>query len=208
MSSDDEVPDHETTLYKNQISTIYIISEFYSISKFNDEKQTKNPQNFSEQISAEATLIFEDVTEEFSNLSTILQHFESWRNRDIRSYKDTYFSLCLPKVDFIITAFKCFLSLKYPSKFQIIGPMIRLSLLTWNPLEKNCKVLEKMEWYETMMKYGFKAGETEAQLIDDPDIRFVPTIMEKMVLPKITGTNRKTSKVLMLYSIMFWNSFL
>lgn len=86
--------------------------------------------------------------------------------------------------------------------------MIRLSLLTWNPLEKNCKVLEKMEWYETMMKYGFKAGETEAQLIDDPDIRFVPTIMEKMVLPKITGTNRKTSKVLMLYSIMFWNSFL
>lgn len=46
MSSDDEVPDHETTLYKNQISTIYIISEFYSISKFNDEKMTKNPKIF------------------------------------------------------------------------------------------------------------------------------------------------------------------
>lgn len=43
-------------------------------------------------------LIFEDVTEDFSDLSTILQHFESWRNRDIGSYKDTYFSLCLPKV--------------------------------------------------------------------------------------------------------------
>lgn len=43
-------------------------------------------------------LVFEDVTEEFSDLSTILQHFEDWRNRDIASYKDTYFSLCLPKV--------------------------------------------------------------------------------------------------------------
>lgn len=54
---------------------------------------------FSEQINAEAKLVFEDVTEEFSDLSTILQHFEDWRNRDIGSYKDTYFSLCLPKVN-------------------------------------------------------------------------------------------------------------
>lgn len=53
---------------------------------------------FSEQISAEATLVFEDVTDDFSDLSTILQHFEEWRKRDMTSYKDTYFSLCLPKV--------------------------------------------------------------------------------------------------------------
>lgn len=42
--------------------------------------------------------MFEDVTEEFSDMSAVLQHFESWRNRDMGSYKDTYFSLCLPKV--------------------------------------------------------------------------------------------------------------
>lgn len=65
--------------------------------------------------------------------------------------------------------------------------MLRLSLLTWNPLEVNCKDLEKMEWYETVMRYGFKPDETEAQLLDDPDIRLVPTLIEKIVLPKITG---------------------
>lgn len=71
--------------------------------------------------------------------------------------------------------------------FQIVGPLIRLSLITWNPFEKESKVFEKMEWYECVMKYGFKPGETEEQLIDDPDIRLVPSLMEKIVLPKITG---------------------
>lgn len=66
--------------------------------------------------------------------------------------------------------------------------MLRLNILTWNPLEKDCcKDLEKMEWYETVMKYGFKPNETETQIMDDPDIRLVPSLMEKIVLPKITG---------------------
>lgn len=43
-------------------------------------------------------LVFEDVTEDFSDLSIILQHFEDWRKRDIDSYKDTFFNICLPKV--------------------------------------------------------------------------------------------------------------
>lgn len=71
--------------------------------------------------------------------------------------------------------------------------MIRLSILTWNPFEKDCKDLEKMEWFESVMKYGFKSNETEAKLMDDPDIRFVPTLMEKIVLPKITGMYLRNS---------------
>lgn len=43
-------------------------------------------------------LVFEDVTEDFSDLSIILQHFEDWRKRDIDSYRDTFFNICLPKV--------------------------------------------------------------------------------------------------------------
>lgn len=65
--------------------------------------------------------------------------------------------------------------------------MLRLDLLTWNPLDNDCKDLEKMGWYEIVMKYGFKPTETETQLLDDPDIRLVPSLMEKIVLPKITG---------------------
>ncbi|XP_055308358.1 PAX3- and PAX7-binding protein 1 [Sitodiplosis mosellana] len=137
MSSDDEIPDQESTTYKNQIK----------------------------QINAEALLVFEDCADEFSDLSSILGHFEAWRNHDIDSYKETYFSLCLPK---------------------IIGPILRLNLLTWNPLNNDCKDLEKMKWFEIIMRYGFIPSETEIRLFDDPDIRLVPTLMEKIVLPKIT----------------------
>lgn len=94
MSSDDEVPDHEITLYKNQISKCN--SRIHLVVMMMIHLQHRSM--FSEQINAEATLVFADVTEEFSDLSTVLQHFEGWRNRDINSYKDTYFSLCLPKV--------------------------------------------------------------------------------------------------------------
>lgn len=95
MSSDDEVPDHEVTLYKNQLSR----TNTFEISYFNEMILT-NRIIFSEQINAEANLIFEDVTDEFSDLALILKHFENWRHRDMSSYKDTYFSLCLPKVRF------------------------------------------------------------------------------------------------------------
>lgn len=54
-------------------------------------------------------------------------------------------------------------------------------------MEKDCKDLEKMEWYENVMNYGYKPSETVLQLIDDPDIRLVPTLMEKIILPKIAG---------------------
>lgn len=71
--------------------------------------------------------------------------------------------------------------------FQILGPMLRLNLLTWNPFDENSFDLERMDWYEVTMKYGFNENETEATLIDDPDIRLVPTLIEKIILPKITG---------------------
>lgn len=60
-----------------------------------------------------------------------------------------------------------------------------MNLITWNPFEDNCKDLERTDWYETIMKYGYKANETEANLSDDPDIRLIPTLIEKIILPKI-----------------------
>lgn len=104
MSSDDEVPDHEITLYKNQISKCN--SRIHLVALMMRDSQHR--LMFSEQINAEATLVFADVTEEFSDLSTVLQHFEGWRNRDLNSYKDTYFSLCLPKVKKETIQKKCF----------------------------------------------------------------------------------------------------
>lgn len=57
-----------------------------------------NKNIFTEQISSEVSVLFNDVTEEFSQISSILDRFEEWRKNDFTSYKETYFSLCLPKV--------------------------------------------------------------------------------------------------------------
>lgn len=109
--------------------------------------------------------MFDDVNEEFSQISSILRKFEEWRNYDFDSYKDTYVSLCLPK---------------------ILGPMIRLSLVTWNPLGEKCEDFEGMEWFKATMLYACNAGESEESLFDDPDIRLVPVLFEKIILPKLT----------------------
>lgn len=82
-----------------------------------------------------------------------------------------------------------------------------MSLLTWNPLEKDCKDLEKMDWFETVMRYGFKSNETVAKLLDDPDIRFVPTLIEKIVLPKITGTYYRNCCVILIQLKRFFTIF-
>lgn len=38
------------------------------------------------------------------------------------------------------------------------------------------------------MKYGWNENETEESLMDDPDVTLVPVIIEKIILPKVTGT--------------------
>lgn len=69
---------------------------------------------------------------------------------------------------------------------QILGPMVRLSLVTWNPLREDCIDFEHMEWYKIAMGYAYNVAETEETLLDDPDIRMVPAIVEKIILPKVT----------------------
>lgn len=48
-----------------------------------------------------------------------------------------------------------------------------------------------------LMKYGWNDKETEESLMDDPDVRLVPVIIEKIILPKVTGTlSRKRLRML------------
>lgn len=137
MSSDDEIADQETSQYKI----------------------------FLEGVQAESSEIFNDASDEFSQIKEILKKFESWKKFELDSYKDAYVTLCLPK---------------------IIGPILRLDLLCWSPLEENSLDLEKMHWFSTIMKYGYVSSETEESLLNDPDVKFVPSVVEKIILPKIT----------------------
>jgi hypothetical protein len=52
-------------------------------------------------------------------------------------------------------------------------------------LQEGCLEFERTKWYDTLILYGLKEGETEDGLKQDPDLRLVPVIIEKVLLPKL-----------------------
>lgn len=69
----------------------------------------------AEIIESDARRVFEDVVEEFVSINDILKRFSEWRKIDKTAYVEAYANLCLPK---------------------ILGPIIRMNMLMWNPLTK------------------------------------------------------------------------
>lgn len=139
MSSDEEVPDTELNQYRESLA----------------------------QVKTEAELIFDDVSEEYTELSLILQKFNEWKKNDLTAYKDAYIHLCLPK---IVTVF------------------IRWKMILWNPfISEHYEDIDKMECYHPMAMYGKVDNETEEMLKNDPDVFLIPSIVEKVVLPKLNS---------------------
>ncbi|XP_069680870.1 PAX3- and PAX7-binding protein 1 [Periplaneta americana] len=122
-------------------------------------------RNQRDTIESDARLVFADVVDEFCAIRGVTSRFESWRNTDSDAYREAYVSLCLPKV---------------------LGPLVRLKMLMWNPLQEGCLEFERAKWYDTLILYGLKEGETEEGLRQDPDLQLVPVIVEKVLLPKLT----------------------
>lgn len=130
-----------------------------------DEETSTDVTNFNlekDRISKESSKIFEDVLESFYSIDCIKSQFEAWRSKYYMSYKDAYIGLCLPK---------------------LFNPLIRLQLLTWTPLEAKCRDFENMLWFESLLFYGCEEREQEK---DDVDVALLPTIVEKVILPKLT----------------------
>lgn len=117
-----------------------------------------------EQIELEAQEVFEDVVDDYSSITSILIKFEQWREADMVAYTEAYATLCLPRV---------------------VSPLIRLNLIFWDPLTDSTD-LEKLEWYRTLALYGLHDDETELTLSQDPDINLLPTIVEKVIIPRLT----------------------
>ena len=112
-------------------------------------------------------LLFDDVTEEYCELSFILQKFEEWKKKDMNSYKEAFTHLCLPKV---------------------IGVFVRWEMILWTPFStENYEDIDKMKWYHPAAMYGRTESETEESLRNDPDVFLIPTIVEKNVLPKLNS---------------------
>ncbi|XP_052529909.1 PAX3- and PAX7-binding protein 1 isoform X2 [Tympanuchus pallidicinctus] len=130
-----------------------------------DEETSTDITNFNmerDRILKESSKVFEDVLESFYSIDCIKSQFEAWRSKYFASYKDAYIGLCLPK---------------------LFNPLIRLQLLVWTPLEGKCRDFETMLWFESLLFYGCEEQEQEK---DDADISLLPTIVERVVLPKLT----------------------
>lgn len=132
-----------------------------------DEISQQDILNFEkerEQIETELQEVFEDVVEDYSSTANILIKFEQWRSTDLAAYAEAYATFCLPKV---------------------VSPLVRLNLVFWDPLNETVE-LEKLDWYRILALYGLHDDETEESLSKDPDIALLPTIIEKLIIPKLT----------------------
>ncbi|KAF3706552.1 PAX3- and PAX7-binding protein 1 GC-rich sequence DNA-binding factor 1 [Channa argus] len=131
-----------------------------------DEETSTDITSFNlerDRITRECKKVFEDVVEDFHSLDCIKSHFEMWRREYADCYRDAYIGLCLPK---------------------LFNPLVRLQLITWNPLEAQCANFEYMLWFESLLFYGFEEHSTLQK--EDGDIGLLPAIVEKVILSKLT----------------------
>ncbi|KAK7926172.1 hypothetical protein WMY93_008482 [Mugilogobius chulae] len=131
-----------------------------------DEETTTDITSFNmekDRIIKDCKKIFEDVLEDFHSLDCIKSRFEMWRRVYADCYREAYIGLCLPK---------------------LFNPLVRLQLITWNPLEAECSNFEYMLWFESLLFYGFEEHSTLNK--GDADVSLLPAIVEKVILSKLT----------------------
>ena len=52
-------------------------------------------------------------------------------------------------------------------------------------LQEKCRDFEENSWFDTMLFYGFRHDEI-IESVDD-DIKLLPTVVEKIIQPRLTG---------------------
>ncbi|XP_067150474.1 intron Large complex component GCFC2 isoform X2 [Apteryx mantelli] len=122
-------------------------------------------QKSKDDILEDSRKIFEDVRVDFCDIRKILLKFQEWKEKFPDSYCDAYISLCLPK---------------------LLNPLIRVELISWNPLE-NFTELEEMPWFRAIEEFSDAKNASESKRDDDLDKTVLPRVIEKTILPKITG---------------------
>jgi GC-rich sequence DNA-binding factor len=110
-------------------------------------------------------MIFDEVVEEYCEMPHILQKFDEWKKKDMSAYKEAYVHLCLPK---------------------IVSIFVRAQMILWSPFEiDHYEDIDEMKWFHPVALYGRTEKETEEMLRNDPDVFLIPTVIEKIILPKL-----------------------
>ncbi|PKU31661.1 gc-rich sequence dna-binding factor 2 [Limosa lapponica baueri] len=125
--------------------------------------------NVEDNVLEDSRKIFEDVHADFCDISKILLKFQEWKEKFPDTYCDAYISFCLPK---------------------LLNPLIRAQLVNWNPLEQNFTELEEMPWFRAIEEFSDAKNISKSKQDDDPDREVLPKVIEKAILPKITGIVR------------------
>ncbi|XP_068867815.1 intron Large complex component GCFC2 isoform X3 [Aphelocoma coerulescens] len=123
-------------------------------------------QKSKDNVLEDSRKIFEDVHTDFCDIRKILLKFQEWREKFPESYCDAYISFCLPK---------------------LLNPLIRVQLISWNPLEQNFTELEEMPWFRAIEEFSDAENVSESKRDDDHDREVLPRVIEKTILPKITA---------------------
>lgn len=145
---------------KNEINDVHY-DGMSSDDEVNDQKQYLD---VLESVRRDAETLMDDAADDFAQISGILSKFEMWKAKYPDTYNEAYINLCIPK---------------------ILAPLIKLKLVLWNPLSDQCEDFEMSQWYEDCMRYAISESETEESLAADRDARLVPTLVEKIIIPKI-----------------------
>lgn len=76
--------------------------------------------------------MLDDVLEEFASVDLVLKHMLEWKKKYLESYIEAYVNVCLPK---------------------LVGPFVRIEMLTWNPLEVNKSVFTNLNRYNILTSF-------------------------------------------------------
>ncbi|XP_041974669.1 PAX3- and PAX7-binding protein 1 [Aricia agestis] len=136
----------------------------------------------AEEIRREAGALFADALPAWRGVRGVCARLARWRRRARALYADAYLADSLP---------------------QLLAPYVRHQLILWNPLaDEDNEDYEKMDWYKCLVMYGVRsdkvssdsdqssdeepASVSEEAVRSDLDLMLVPTIVDKVVLPKVT----------------------
>lgn len=167
-------------------ATIGVSPPCEGVSSDDEEPQAviaKRAADFGD-IKRDAEHLFDDVVEEYCSIPAILQRFREWRERAVRSYGQAYIPMCLP---------------------QLLAPLIRLQMLTWNPLEANCPFFDEYGWFGCLLDYfadlqqvedletdASEEGDAQRKVLltlstsPEHELTVIPLVIEKVLLPRLT----------------------
>ncbi|KAL5106134.1 PAX3 and PAX7-binding protein 1 [Taenia crassiceps] len=167
-------------------ATIGVFPPCEGVSSDDEEPQAviaKRAADFGD-IKRDAEHLFDDVVEEYCSIPAILQRFREWRERAVRSYGQAYIPMCLP---------------------QLLAPLIRLQMLSWNPLEANCPFFDEYGWFGCLLDYfadlqqvedlerdASEEGDAQRRVLltlatsPEHELAVIPLVIEKVLLPRLT----------------------